>query len=76
MGYGMCMLSHVRLFVTPGTVALQAPLCTGVSRQECWSGLPLPPPEDQPDSGIELVSPTAPALGGGFFTTEQPGKPS
>ena len=40
-------------------------------RQEYWSGLPFPPPEDLPDPGIEL---TSPALAGGFFTTEPPGK--
>ena len=38
-------------------------------RQEYWSGLPCPPPEDRPDSGIEPVSLTFPALAGGFFTT-------
>ena len=51
-----CMLSHfsrVRLFVTPWTVARQAPLSTGFSRQECWSGLPCPPPGDLPNPGME-----------------------
>ena len=37
------------------------------SRQEYWSGLPFPPPEDIPDPGIELLSPVSPALAGGFF---------
>ena len=59
----MCMcaqsLSHVRLFETLWTVAHQAPLFMGFSRQEYWSGLPFPPPGDLPDSGIE---PTSPAL--------------
>ena len=41
----------------------------GFSRQENWSGLPFPVPEDLPDPGIELVSLTSPALAGGFFTT-------
>ena len=42
-------------------------------RQEYWSGFPfVPPPEDLPDPGITL---TSPALAGGFFTTEPPGKP-
>jgi len=41
----------------------------GFSRQEYWSGLPCPPPGDLPDPGIELTSPTAPALAGEFFTT-------
>ena len=51
-----CMLSRfsrVRLFATPWTVARQAPLSMGFSRQEYWSGLPCPPPGDFPDSGIE-----------------------
>ena len=60
--------SRFRLFVTPWTVARQAPLSMGFSRQEYWSGLPCPPPGDLPDPGIEPVSPAYPALGGGFFT--------
>ena len=44
-------------FVNPQTVAHQAPLSMGLSRQEYWSGLPLPPPGDLPDPGIELGSP-------------------
>ena len=59
-------ISHVLLFVTPWTVAHQAPLSVRFSRQEYWSGLPCPPPGDLPDSGIEPVSP---ALVGEFFTT-------
>ena len=51
-------LSCVRLFVTPWTVARQAPLSMGFSRQEHWSGLPCPPPGDLPDPGIEPESPT------------------
>ena len=66
-------LSFVRLFATPWTVAHQAPLSTGLPRQEHWSGLPFPPPGDLPDLGIE---PASPALAGIFFTTEPPGKPS
>ena len=50
-------LSHVRLFVTPWTVAYEAPLSMGFSRQEYWSGLPFPSPEDLPHSGIEPGSP-------------------
>ena len=46
-------LSRVRLFVTPQTVAHQAPLSMGFSRQEHWSGLPLPSPGDLPDPGIK-----------------------
>ena len=50
-------LSHVRLCVTPWTVAHQAPLSVGSSRQEYWSGLPCPPPGDLPDSETEPASP-------------------
>ena len=53
--------SHVWLFVTPWTVARQAPLSMGFSRKEYWSGLPCPPPGDLPDSGIEHTS-VSPAL--------------
>ena len=58
--------------VSPWTAARQAPLSTGFSRQEHWSGLPLPPPGDLPHPGME---PMSPALAGGFSTTEPPGKP-
>ena len=68
------MLSHVRLFATPWTVACLAPLSMGFSRQEYWSGLPCPPPGDLPDPGIESTSPGFPALADRFFTTEPPGK--
>ena len=47
------LLSRVQLFVTPWTVAYQAPLSMGFSRQEYWSGLPFPSPGDLPDPGIE-----------------------
>ena len=70
----VCVLSHVPLFVTPWTVAHQAPLSMGFSRQEYWSGLLFPTPGDLPDPGIEHESLVSPALTGGFFTTEQPGK--
>ena len=50
-------LSRDRLFVTPWTVAYQAPPSMGFSRQECWSGLPFPSPGDLPDPGIEPRSP-------------------
>ena len=66
------MLSCIRLFATPWTVALQALLSMGFPQQEYWSGLPFPPPGDIPNPGIE---PASPALAGGFFTTEPPGKP-
>ena len=69
--YMCCMLSHVQLFVTPWTVAHQAPLSTGFFRQEYSSGLPFPPPGDLPNPGLETVSPS---LAGRFFTTVPPGK--
>ena len=68
----MCVLSgfsHVQLFATLWTVARQAPLSRGVSREEYCNGLPCPPPGDLPDPGIEPASLTSPALAGGFFTT-------
>ena len=58
---------RVRLFATLWTVAHQAPLSMGVSRQEYWNGLPCPPPGDLPNPEIESVSPKSPALAGGFF---------
>ena len=65
-------LSHVRPFGTPWAIDCQAPPSVGFSRQEYWSGLPFPSPEDLPDPEIK---PLPPALTGGFFTTESPGKP-
>ena len=64
------MLSHLcPTLCDPKTVGLQAPLFIGFSRQEYWSGLPCPPPEDLPDPGIEPASLTSHALAGGFFMT-------
>ena len=51
-------LSRVRLFAAPWTVAYQAPLSMGFSRQYYWSGLPFPSPGDLPKPGIEPRSPT------------------
>ena len=65
------LFSHVRLFVTPWTVAPQGPLSTGFSRQEYWSGLPFSFPGYLADPGIK---PTTPTLAGRFFTIELPGK--
>ena len=51
-----CVLSHfsrVQLVATQQTIACQAPLSMGFSRQEFWSGLPFPSPGDLPDEGIE-----------------------
>ena len=50
-------LSHVRLFATPWTVALQFPPSMEFSRQEYWSGLPFPSPGDLPDPGIKTGCP-------------------
>ena len=68
----VCMLSHfcrVQLFATLWTVAHQAPLSMGFSRQEYWSGLLCPPPGDLPDQGIESWSPASPTLANVFFIT-------
>ena len=54
------------------TIAHQAPLSMGFSRQEYWSGLPFPPPRDLPRPGIK---PVFPALAGVFFITVPPGEP-
>ena len=51
------LLSCVRLFAAPRTVACQAPPSMGFSRQEYWSGLPFPSPEDLPDQGSNLGFP-------------------
>ena len=59
-------------FVTPWTIAHQAPLSMGFSRQE-WSGLPFPSPGDLPNPGIEPVSPV---LQADSLPPESPGKPS
>ena len=64
-------LSHVRLFVTPWTVVYQAPQSMEFSRQEYWSGLPFPSPEDLPNSGIE---PGFPALQADALLSEPPGE--
>ena len=69
----MKSLSRVRVFATLWTVAHQAPQSTGFSRQEYWSGLPFPSPEDLPDPGIE---PQSPAFQAKALTSETPGKPN
>ena len=70
----LCVLSHfslvcVWLSATPWTVAHQAPLSMGFSKQEYWSRWPCPPPADLPNPGIKPASLVSPALAGGFFTT-------
>ena len=64
-----CRFSRVWLYVTPGTVAHQAPLSLRFSRQEYWNRLPCPPPGDLPNPGIKPTSLMSLALAGGFFTT-------
>ena len=61
---------------TPWTVALQAPLSMGFSRQEYWSELPFSPPGDLSHLGIQPDSPVDPALADRFFTIEPYGKPT
>ena len=70
----MCvqLLSHIRLFATLWTVAHQAPLSMGYSRQEYCSGLPGPPPGDLPNTGTEPRSPT---LQADSLPSEPPEKP-
>ena len=64
-------LSSVQLFVTPWTVARQTPLSTEISRQEYWSGYPIPSPGDFPDLGMQ---PGSPALQADSLLSETPGK--
>ena len=69
-------LSPAWLFAIPWTVAHQVPLFMWFPRQEYWRGLPFPPPRDLPHPRTETTSSVSPALAGGFFTTEPPGKPN
>ena len=74
----LLLLSHfscVLLFAAPWSVANQASLSMGFSRQEYWSGLPFPTPGDLPNPEIKVASLSSPALAGRFFTTSLPGKP-
>ena len=66
------LLSRGQLFVTPWTVAYQAPPSIGFSRQEYWSGLPFPSPGDLPNPGIE---PGSSVLQADALWSEPPGKP-
>ena len=68
----MKWLSRVQLFIAPWTIAYQAPLSMRFSRQEYWSGLPLPSLADLPNPGIEPRSPT---LQADTLPSEPPGKP-
>ena len=70
----VCVCVHAKLlqsglFATLWTVACQASLAMGFSRQEYWSGLPCLPPENLPNPGIDHVSFVSPALANEFFTT-------
>ena len=67
-----CVLScfsRIRLFANPQTVACQASLSMGFSRQEYWSGLPFPPAGDLSNQGIKPGPLTSPALAGRYFIT-------
>ena len=64
------LLSYVRLFAAPWTVAHQAPPSMGFSRQEYWSELPFPSPGDFPDPGIKLTSSASPELQANSLSTE------
>ena len=59
----------------PWSITHQAALSMGFPRQEYWIRLPFPSPGDFPDPGIKAMSSVSPALVGGFFYTEPPGKP-
>ena len=64
------LCGHVAVtFLTPWTIACQAPLSMEFSKQECWSRLPFPTREGLPNPRIEPASLTSPALAGRFFTT-------
>ena len=68
----MKSLSRIRVFATPRTVAYQAPQSMEFSRQEYWSGLPFPSPEDLPNPVIE---PGSPALLADALLSEPPPNP-
>ena len=70
----VCVLGHVQLFATPWTVTHQALLSMEFSGQEYWSGFPLPTPGTIPHPGTEPTSLAPPALAGGFFIIDPPGK--
>ena len=66
---GSCVRVHAQLCLNHGVGSSVMKL----SRQEYWSGLPFPTPEDLSDPGIKPASPVSPALADGFFTTAPPG---
>ena len=65
----VCVLSHVQHCVIQWTVACQAPLSMGFSKQEYWSRFPFPTPGDLPNPGIKRMSLVSPTLAGGFFNS-------
>ena len=71
----VCGHSVVSDSATLWTLACQAPLSMGVSRQESWIGLPCPSPGDLPNPGIKLASPVSPVLWADSLPTEPSGKP-
>ena len=74
----MCVLSRfscVQLFATLWTIAHQAPLSMGLIRQDHWSVLPCPSPEDLSNPGTEPMSLTTPKLADRFSPLTPPGKP-
>ena len=73
--YLLSPFSLVQLFATLWTVAHQAPMFMGFSRQEYWSGLSCPPPGDLPDQGIKPGSPVAPELLADFLPLSHWGSP-
>ena len=66
------LVSHVQLFLTPWTIACQAPLSMKFSGQEYWSGLPFPSPRELPHPETE---PRSPVLKVDSLLSEPPGKP-
>ena len=75
-GVCVCSLESRPTLCDLWTVALQAPLPMGFSRQECWSGLLCPPPGDFPEPEIERISPVSLALQADSLLTEPAGKPT
>ena len=75
--FSLCALpfSCVRLYATLWMVALQAPLSMGFPRQEHWRGLAFLPPADLPDPGMELTSPSSPALAADSLPRSPRGSP-
>ena len=66
----------LQVFVTPRTVAQQTPLSMEFSRQECWSGLPCPPPGDLPSPGVEPVPSVTPSLQADYLLLSHQGSPA